>query len=92
MNKQELIKHLATETNATQGLVECVLKELVVAIHSAVRKGEEIAIPDLGKFSSKYRPARNGRNPSTGETIAIEGKRVPKFSVAKALKNAADGL
>ena len=89
MNKQELIKHLATETNATHGMVECVLKELVNTIHAAVSQGEELAIPDLGKFGTSQRAARKGRNPSTGESIDIAAKRSPKFSPAKALKDAA---
>lgn len=91
MKKQELIKYLAAETNATQGMVECVLKELVSAIHVAVNKGEELAIPDLGKFGTSERAARKGRNPATGASIDIAAKRTPKFSAAKALKEAAAG-
>ena len=44
---------------------------------------------DLGKFGSAQRAAKTGRNPKTGETIQIAAKRAPKFSAAKALKDAA---
>ena len=46
---------------------------------------------DLGKFGTAQRAAKSGRNPQTGETIQIAAKRVPKFSPAKALKEAAAG-
>ncbi|MGA8746045.1 MAG: HU family DNA-binding protein [Solirubrobacterales bacterium] len=42
----------------------------------------------FGKFSAVDRPAREGRNPSTGETIQIAAKRVPKFSAGAELKKA----
>ena len=45
-------------------------------------------IPGLGKIVLVNRKARMGRNPATGETIKIEAKRVVKFRVAKAAKDA----
>ncbi len=45
-------------------------------------------IPGLGKLKLKNRAARMGRNPATGETIQIKAKKVVKFSVAKAAKDA----
>ena len=51
--------------------------------------GNELAITDLGKFGTAQRAAKTGRNPKTGEAIQIAAKRAPKFSPAKALKDAA---
>ena len=50
--------------------------------------GEPVAIAGFGKFESKYRAARQGRNPATGETIQIAAKNQPTFKAAKGLKDA----
>ena len=47
-----------------------------------------MAIAGFGKFESKYRAARQGRNPATGETIQIAAKNQPTFKAAKGLKDA----
>ena len=64
--------------------VECVVDSIV----DALKGGDEVSIAGLGIFSTKMRPARQGRNPRTGETIQIQAMRVPKFRAAKALKDA----
>ena len=46
------------------------------------------SIPGLGKLKLKNRKARKGRNPATGEEINIPAKRVVRFTVAKAAKDA----
>lgn len=89
MNKQELVKHLAESAEVTKAQAESVLNALVTTVVDTVRSGNEISITDLGKFGTKERAARKGRNPSTGESIEIAAKRSPKFSPAKALKDAA---
>jgi len=45
-------------------------------------------LPGIGKLKLRNRAARMGRNPATGETISIPAKRVVKFTVAKACKDA----
>jgi len=47
-----------------------------------------VSIAGLGIFATKARPARQGRNPRTGETIHINASRTAKFRAAKALKDA----
>ncbi|MFC0349712.1 HU family DNA-binding protein [Undibacterium danionis] len=89
MNKQELVKHLAESADVTKAQAESVLNTLVTTVVDTVRSGNEISITDLGKFGTKERAARKGRNPATGESIEIAAKRSPKFSPAKALKDAA---
>ena len=68
---------------------EAVLNALTTTVLDTVRAGNELAITDLGKFGSAQRAAKTGRNPKTGEAIQIAAKRAPKFSPAKALKDAA---
>lgn len=49
---------------------------------------DTFTLPGIGKLVLKNRAARMGRNPKTGETIQIPAKRVVKFRVAKAAKDA----
>lgn len=89
MNKAELIKHLAEKSDVTQKQAEAVLNALIGTIQDTVRTGGELALADLGKFSTKQRDAKMGRNPATGAAMEIPAKCVPQFSAAKALKDAA---
>lgn len=89
MNKQELIKHLASQAEVTNKQAEAVLNALTTTVLDTVRAGGELVITDLGKFGVADRAARTGRNPQTGEALEIAAKRVPTFSAAKALKDAA---
>lgn len=89
MTKAELIKHLAEIAEVTNKQAEAVLNALTETIRGELALGRELTITDIGKFSVTQKAARTGRNPATGETIQIAAKRAPKFTAAKALKNAA---
>jgi DNA-binding protein HU-beta len=90
ITKAELVQHLANHAEVTKAQAESVLNALVTTIHDKLRAGDELSITDLGKFSVSDKAARIGRNPSTGEEIKIAAKKAPKFSAAKALKDAAN--
>jgi DNA-binding protein HU-beta len=89
MNKKELVTHLAEHAEVSKNQAESVLNALATTILDTVRAGGELAIPDIGKFGVKDVAARTGHNPKTGEAIQIAAKRAPKFTIAKALKDAA---
>ena len=57
----------------------------------AAVKGEEASIPGFGKFKVQAKPARTGRNPSTGATIEIAASKKVAFTPAKQLKDAVNG-
>jgi DNA-binding protein HU-beta len=64
-------------------------KLVEIAIKGAKQEGKKgITLPAIGKVKLIKRPARTGRNPATGETIKIAAKKVVKFRVAKAAKDA----
>ncbi|MEW6314317.1 MAG: HU family DNA-binding protein [Pseudomonadota bacterium] len=94
MNKSELIAAISNKSTGrydagiTKVVVEAVLDTMSDVVHGELQGGGEITLHGIGKLSVKDRPARVGRNPSTGEDIKIPAKRVPKFSAAKALKDA----
>jgi DNA-binding protein HU-beta len=58
------------------------------AITDTLQKGEAVALSGFGSFVAKTRAARSGRNPRTGETIAIPASRAPAFKAGKGLKDA----
>ena len=89
MNKKELIAHLAADAEVTQKQAEAVLNALTTTVLDTVRAGGELAITDLGNFSTAERAANSGRNPATGEATELAARRVAKVSPAKALKDAA---
>ena len=89
MNKQELIDAIAESINLPKVAIESVINSLVGHVQDELSAGGEVTLPGLGKFSVIDKAAKTGRNPKTGETIQIAAKRAPKFSAAKALKDAA---
>ena len=88
MNKADLAEKVHEVLNGTKVDAERAVETVVDAVVEGLTSGDEVSIAGLGIFSTKMRPARQGRNPRTGETIQIAAMRVPKFRAAKALKEA----
>ena len=61
---------------------------LLSIAYAGAKDPKGIMLPGLGKLIKVKRPARKGRNPATGETIKIPAKKVLKFRIAKAAKDA----
>ena len=91
MKIAELIEHTASETGVEKGAVKKVLDAVLDCVIEAAKKGEEVNLPGFGKFKVKDGPARQGRNPATGETIEIAASRKLSFSPAKPVKDALSG-
>lgn len=79
MNKQDLIRIIANNSELTQRDVSVMLDSTLDAIVSAVAAGEKVQLVGFGSFEAKERPARIGRNPRTGEEIEIPASTVPTF-------------
>ena len=88
MNKRELAKSVAVQSDVDLKTVVAVLDGFTDVVTAVVSKGEPVAIPGFAKFVKVDRAARMGRNPATGEAIKIPAKKVVKFRVAKAVKDA----
>lgn len=87
MTKSELIERLAAEQrHLSQADVELAVKTIIEQLSNALANGERIEIRGFGSFSLHYRPPRMGRNPKTGESVALPGKHVPHFKPGKALR------
>lgn len=88
MNKADLANKVHDLLGGTKVQAEQVVETIIDEVVGALKKGDEVSIAGLGIFSTKMRPARQGRNPRTGESIQVPAMRVPKFRAAKALKDA----
>jgi len=87
MTKSELIdiigrkqKHLPAKD------VELAVKHILEVMSDSLSSGERIEIRGFGSFSLHFRPPRMGRNPKTGEAVALSGKHVPHFKPGKDLR------
>ena len=85
MTESELVAAIAAETCYTQTGVRYLLRAVAAEVTLAVKRGEEVTMPGLGKIKPVERSARQGRNPKTGEPVAIQAKRTATFSPSKAL-------
>jgi len=88
MTQSELVKHLANSCELSNRVSKQVLETLATTAIKEVKKTGAFVLPGLGKLVRVDRKARIGRNPATGETINIPAKKVVKFRVAKAVKDA----
>jgi DNA-binding protein HU-beta len=88
MKTSDLIDHVASEAGLEKATAKKVVEAVFAGIVDAAKKGEEINLLGFGKFKVKNSPARQGRNPSTGETIEIAASRKLGFSPAKQVKDA----
>jgi len=91
MNNADLAEKLATETGTTKADARKLVDAVFAAITDAAAKGEEISLNGFGKFKVKESAAREGRNPATGETIAIAASKKLAFTPAKAVKDKLNG-
>lgn len=91
MNKTELAQSLARRTGQTQAdaaeVVEAIFGAESGIIASELGSGGEVTISGFGKFETRHRAAREGRNPRSGATIQIAAKTLPAFKAAKGLRD-----
>ena len=88
MNKVELIAKVARETKLTNRDATEVIEATMENIMKALQEGDEVRLVGFGTFSVTRRKASEGRNPRTGETIAIPETRNPKFRAGRNFKKA----
>ena len=86
LTKLQIAASLAETVGLTKKQAVETLEALVALAYKNAKNS--FTIPGLGKIVLVNRKARMGRNPATGETIKIAAKRVVKFRVAKAAKDA----
>ena len=87
MTKSELIEILSRrQPHLKADDVDLAVKSLLEMMGGALAQGERIEIRGFGSFSLHYRPPRLGRNPKTGDSVALPAKYVPHFKPGKELR------
>ncbi|MCI0999315.1 HU family DNA-binding protein [Ochrobactrum soli] len=87
----EIADKIAAEQNLTKSQAKAIVDSVFRQIAEAAKTGAETNVPGFGKFKVKETPAREGRNPATGETIKIAASKKLTFTPAKAVKDALNG-
>jgi integration host factor subunit beta len=91
MTRSDLVEELAARFGQlTHRDAEYAVKTLLDAMSDTLVRGNRIEIRGFGSFSINRRSPRMGRNPRSGESVAIPEKRVPHFKPGKALREAVD--
>ncbi|MEE2565215.1 integration host factor subunit beta [Hyphobacterium marinum] len=91
MIKSELITQLAeANPHLFQRDVERVVNAVFDEITNALSRGDRVELRGFGAFSVRHRPARDGRNPRTGDAVAVRDKYVPFFKTGKELRERVD--
>lgn len=87
MTKSDLIERLTEQyQHLSAKEVETAIKEILEQMAMTLESGDRIEIRGFGSFSLHYRAPRQGRNPKTGEKVALSGKYVPHFKPGKELR------
>jgi DNA-binding protein HU-beta len=88
VNKAELIDRVAGAVGVEKNKAEGVLDAFFSTLTTSVKRGDKVAWPGFGSFSMSQRAARTGRNPRTGQPVAIKASKAMKFTASSTLKAA----
>jgi DNA-binding protein HU-beta len=86
VNKSELIDKVAGEAGIAKSDAEKAINAFISVVQSAVAADDKVMLPGFGAWSRSQRSARTGRNPRTGEPVAIPASKAVKFSVGADFK------
>ncbi len=88
MKKVELVEAVAEETGLTKADATKAIDATFKAITNALANGDKVPLVGFGTFDVSERAAREGRNPRTGEPVAIAARKAVTFKAGSALKDA----
>ncbi len=90
MTKAELVEQIAEKINLTKKDTERIVNIVFGSIMGALADGDKVELRGFGSFRVRSRNSRDGRNPRTGEAVAIPPKNVPFFKAGKELRQMVD--
>jgi len=86
--KDELARKVAERSGLENGQAKLAVEATIEEITAQLAAGNDVKFTGFGKFSTVDKPAREGRNPRTGESMQIAAKTAAKFSPGSELKKA----
>jgi DNA-binding protein HU-beta len=87
VNKNDLVSAVASNAGLTKSDAAKAVDGVFDAITGALTGGDEVRLVGFGTFAVAARAASEGRNPRTGEKIAIPASKQPKFKAGKGLRD-----
>lgn len=90
MTKAELVARVASQINLTKKQTEVVVNTVFQSITESLSQGKKVELRGFGSFRIRQRNPRIGRNPKSGETVNVPGKKVPFFKAGKELRELVD--
>ena len=89
MNKKELVAAIADSCGTTQAQAGEFVNAFCETVTAEMKKGDGngVALPGFGSFVAKHKPARQVRNPATGEQMMTKPKTVAQFKPSAGLKD-----
>ncbi len=91
MTKRDIAERVAGEAGMSKQAAEAAVGAVFASIADALARGEDVTVTGFGRFARNDRPAREGRNPRTGERIAIGPSAGVSFKAGKTMKDALNG-
>ena len=87
MRTSDIAAQVGGRAPLTKAQAKSAVNAVFEVIRDALANGDTVSVTGFGRFSTKSRSARTGRNPRTGETVAIAASKAPSFKAAKGLRD-----
>ena len=81
LTKAQMVESVQNQTGLPGNRSSEIVENLLEIIKSTLESGEDVLISGFGKFSVREKNARKGRNPSTGEDMMLEARKVVTYNV-----------
>ncbi len=92
LTKQTIIEKIAEKNNLKPTEAKDTLETLLEIMKSTLASGEDIMISGFGKFQVNEKAPRKGRNPATGRSMMLDGRRTVTFKCSGRLRDFLSGL
>ncbi len=86
MTKSDLIELVANKLHLPKGKAELIINCIFDSMEESLKHGARVEIRGFGSFEIRNYKSYEGRNPRTGDPVAVQPKRLPFFKVGKELK------
>ena len=90
--KQTIIEKISTQNNQTPSQAKDTVETLLEIMKSTLASGEDVMISGFGKFQVNEKTPRKGRNPATGKSMMLKGRRTVTFKCSGGLRERVNGV
>lgn len=90
LTKSDMIEHLMNELSLTRQESKCLVENFFEELSESLIDGKEIKLSGFGNFELKDKNSRPGRNPKTGEAVAVSARRVVTFKTGQKFRQKVD--